>query len=48
MLAWSRDHFDNVQKNIKQLKDRLWRAEEILARSGNSEEVAQLKKKLNV
>ena len=45
---WSRDHFCNVQKSIKQLKDRLWRAEEVSARSGNYEEVTQMKKELNI
>lgn len=48
LKVWSRDHFGNVQKNIRQLKDRLWRAKEVSARFGNSEEVAQLKKELNV
>ena len=46
LKAWSRDHFGNVQQNIKKTKDRLWRAEEVSARSGNYEEVAQLKKEL--
>ena len=31
---WSRDHFCNVQKSIKQLKDRLWRVEADSVRSG--------------
>ena len=44
---WSHDHFGNVQKSIKQLKDRLWRAEEVSARSGNYE-VTQMKKELNI
>ena len=48
LKVWSRDHFGNVQKNIRQLKDRLWRAKEVSARFGNSEEVAQLKEELNV
>ena len=48
LKVWSRDHFGNVQKNIRQLKDQLWRAKEVSARFGNSEEVAQLKKELNV
>ena len=46
MKAWSRDHFGNVQQNIKKTKDRLWRAEEVSARFGNYEEVAELKKEL--
>ena len=36
------------KKNIRQLKDQLWRAKEVSARFGNSEEMAQLKKELNV
>ena len=48
LKVWSRDHFGNVQKNIRQLKDQLWRAKEVSARFGNSEEVVQLKKELNV
>ena len=36
------------KKNIRQLKDQLWRAKEVSARFGNFEEVAQLKKELNV
>ena len=46
LKAWSRDHFGNVQQNIKKTKDRLWRAEEVSARFGNYEEVAELKKEL--
>lgn len=37
-----------MQKSIKQLKDWLWRAEEVSARSGNYEEVTQMKKELNI
>lgn len=44
LKAWSCDHFGNVQQNIKKTKDQLWRAEEVSARSGNYEEMAQLKK----
>ena len=40
LKVWSYDHFGNVQKNIRQLKDQLWRAKEVSARFGNSEEVA--------
>ena len=45
---WSREHFGNVKKRIKELKDRLWRAEDDSARSGNFEEVDCLKRELNV
>ena len=45
--AWSRDNFGNVQKNIKQIKDCLWRAEAASVKIGDYEEVARLKKDLN-
>ena len=45
---WSREHFGNVKKRIKELKDRLWRAKDDSARSGNFEEVDCLKRELNV
>ena len=48
LKAWSLDHFGNMQKNIKQLKDQLWRAEEVPARSSFSGEMAQLRKELNI
>ena len=37
---WSRDHFGNVQRSIKKLKDQLWRVEEDSIRSGVYNEVA--------
>jgi len=43
LKAWDRDHFGNVKKIIKQIKERLWRAEEVLARTGVFDEVACLK-----
>ncbi|KAL4627231.1 hypothetical protein ACB092_05G153400 [Castanea dentata] len=48
LKAWSRDHFGNVKKSIKQTKDRLWRAEVASAKSGDFEEVDRLKRELNV
>ena len=47
LKAWNRDHFSNVQGNIKQVKDRLWRADEVSTRSKDSGEVAKLKSELN-
>ena len=32
LKAWNQDHFGNVQRNIKQVKDRLWRVEEVSIR----------------
>ena len=40
LMAWSRDNFGNVQKNIKQIKDCLWRVEAAMARTSDHEEVA--------
>ena len=34
LKAWNRDHFNSVQKNIKKLKEHLWRAEEDSIRFG--------------
>ena len=48
LKVWSREHFGNVKKHIKELKDRLWRAEDDSVRSGNLEEVECLKRELNV
>ena len=48
LKAWSRDHFGNVKNNIKQTKDRLWRAEDDSARIGEFEEVDRLKRELNI
>ena len=48
LKAWSRDHFGNVQRSIKKLKDQLWRAEEDSVRSGVYNEVARLKSELLV
>jgi len=45
---WSRDHFGNVKKHIKQVKEQLWHAKEVSARSRDHEEVVRLKKELNV
>ena len=47
LKVWSQDHFGNVKKSIKQMKDRLWRAEDASARFGNLEEVNCLKRELN-
>ena len=33
LTAWNRDHFGNVLKKIKNLKERLWRAEADSVRS---------------
>ena len=48
LKAWSRDHFGNVQRSIKKLKDQLWRAKEDSVRSGVYNEVACLKSELLV
>ena len=48
LKSWSQDHFSNVKNQIKQVKEKLWHAEEVLARSGDHEEVIRLKKELNV
>ncbi|KAK7846040.1 hypothetical protein CFP56_008494 [Quercus suber] len=48
LKAWSREHFGNVKKRIKELKDRLWRAKDDSARSRNFEEFDCLKRELNV
>ena len=47
LKAWSRDHFGNMQKNIKKTKDRLWRAEEDSVKIGDYQEVAYLEAELN-
>ena len=47
LKAWNRDHFGNVQRNIKQVKDRLWRVEEVSTRSRDYGQVAKLKSELN-
>ena len=48
LKSWSRDHFGNVKNQIKRVKEKLWHAEEVSTRSGDHEEVIQLKKELNV
>ena len=48
LKAWSRDHFGNVKNNIKQTKDRLWRAKDDSARIGELEEADRLKRELNI
>ena len=48
LKVWSREHFGNVKKRIKELKDTLWRAKDDSARSGNFEDVDCLKRELNV
>lgn len=47
LKAWSRDHFGNVQKNIKKTKDQLWRTKEDSVKLGVYHEVACLKAELN-
>lgn len=48
LKSQSQDHFGNVKNQIKQVKEKLWHAEEVSAKSGDNEEVIQLKKELNV
>ena len=47
LKAWSRDHFANILRKIKIVKELLWRVEEASASFGNLEEIARLKKELN-
>ena len=47
LTAWNRDHFGNVLKKIKTLKDRLWRAKADLVRSEDADVVIHLKKEVN-
>ena len=47
LTAWNCDHFGNVLKKIKKLKEQLWKAEEDLVQSGDVKEVNRLKKELN-
>ena len=47
LMAWNHDHFGNVLKKIKNLKERLWRAEVDSVRSGDVDLMNRLKKELN-
>lgn len=47
LKAWSQDQFRNVLRQIKLVKEKLWRAEAASASSSNLEEVVHLKKELN-
>lgn len=47
LKAWSQDHFGNVQKNIKQIKDRLWMVEEVSTKTRVYEDVVRLKTELS-
>ena len=48
LKKWSEAHFGNVKKQIQQIKEMLWKAEERLVRENNYEEVLKLKSELNV
>lgn len=45
---WSKSHFGNVKKEIKNLKELLWKAEEDVLKGGNPQEVVRLKAELNL
>ena len=47
LKSWSRVHFGNVKQQIKQAKDQLWHAKEVLTKTGELEEVIQIKMELN-
>ena len=47
LTTWNRDHFGNVLKKIKNLKEWLWRAEVDSVRSGDVDLMNWLKKELN-
>lgn len=47
LKAWSWDHFENVQKNIKKTRDWLWKAKEDSVKLGVYHKVACLKVELN-
>ena len=47
LKSWSRVHFGNVKQQIKQAKDQLWHAKEVLTKTGELEEVIRIKMELN-
>ncbi|KAK9984532.1 hypothetical protein SO802_034057 [Lithocarpus litseifolius] len=42
LKAWSQDHFGNVLRQIKLVKEKLWKAEAASASSGNLEEIIHI------
>ena len=47
LKKWSRHHFGNVKKQIKETKELLWQVEANSVRDGNYQEVVTLKAELN-
>ena len=43
LKAWSRNHFGNVVQKIKWTKELLWKTEEEMARTRNSNDMERLK-----
>ena len=48
LKKWSTAHFGNVTRQIKKVKELLWKAEEESVRTGDIQEVVRLKSELNL
>ena len=48
LKKWSKAHFGYVTRQIKKIKELLWKAEEDLVRTGDIQEVVRLKSELNL
>lgn len=48
LKVWNHYHFKSVQRNIKKLKEQLWKVEEDSARTGDYVEVAHLRSELSI
>nr|POE73425.1 hypothetical protein CFP56_08728 [Quercus suber] len=48
LKKWSKAHFGNVTRQIKKIKELLWKAKEDSVRTGDIQEVVKLKSELNL